>query len=128
MMPGMNESTVLVAVPDLILRAKVADAVRHAGRVPVSAKSPEVALAKAVETCPALVVVDLGDDRIAPFDTVRALKADEGTRDARVVGFFSHVDAHIKALGVEAGCDEVLPRSAFVKRLARIVALAGAAE
>jgi CheY-like chemotaxis protein len=118
----MNVEKVLVAVPDLILRAKVSDAVRHAGRTPVSAKSPEGALERARAELPSLVVVDLGDERVAPFDTIRALKADPSTASARVVGFYSHVESHIRDLAHEAGCDEVVPRSAFVKRLSRIVA------
>jgi hypothetical protein len=55
-----------------------------------------------------LVIVDLG--RPGVVDVL-------GRVEARTVGFASHVDADTIAAAEAAGCDEVLPRSRFFRRL-----------
>jgi CheY-like chemotaxis protein len=117
---------VLVAVPDLILRAKIRETARLVGRETEVARTPAMALEAAARRPPALVVVDLGDDRIEPFETVRRLKADPATAGSRVVGFYAHVDVAVRDRAVEAGCDRVLPRSKFVNHLARLLETLGA--
>ena len=116
---------VLVAVPDLIFRAKIAETARQCGREAVAATTPEAVLAKAKARRPGIVVVDLGDERVAPAATIRALKSDPETSAALVVGFFSHVMVAQKKAALEAGCDLVLPRSAFVVELPSLMASAG---
>ncbi len=87
----------------------------------VTATSDRATLDRARSERPSLIVMDLGDERLAPFETIRALKGDPATAGARIVGFFSHVDVEIRNRAIDAGCDVVLPRSAFVKQLPRLV-------
>jgi hypothetical protein len=42
----------------------------------------------------------------------------------RVVGFLSHVQTDLAAQARAAGCDEVMPRSAFTQNLAAILTAA----
>lgn len=58
-----------------------------------------------------LVVVDLS--RPGTLDTLPALAA----AGVRTIGFGSHVDHDLLEAARAAGCDEVLPRSAFFRRL-----------
>ena len=118
--------TILIAVADLIFRAKISETARQVGRASVTAATPQAVLERAASHGPALVVVDLGDERLDPFETIRSLKAAPETREARVVGFFSHVRTDLRDRAREAGCDVVLPRSAFVARLARLLESLGA--
>jgi CheY-like chemotaxis protein len=118
--------TIIVGVADLIFRAKVSETARQVGRASIAATSPDAIVERAASHGAALVVIDLGDERLDPFETIRRLKASPETREARVVGFFSHVHTELRDRAREAGCDVVLPRSAFVARLARVLESLGA--
>ena len=118
--------TIIVAVVDLIFRAKIAETARQVGRASVVATSPGAVLERAAAHHAALVVVDLADERLDPFTTIRGLKEAPETRDARVLGFYSHVRTDLRDQARAAGCDVVLPRSAFVARLARLLESLGA--
>lgn len=67
--------------------------------------------ASLVESAPGadLVIIDLS--RPGAVDAV-------GRIDGPVIGFGSHVDDELLAEAAAAGCDEVLPRSVFFRRLA----------
>lgn len=105
---------VLAVVPDLFFSAKISAVARAAG-VTLAFAAPAAAAARAAELRPDAVIVDLH----APgaIETVRALKAAEATAAIRVSGFYSHVETDLRRAALEAGADDVLPRSAFVTRL-----------
>ncbi len=63
-----------------------------------------------------LVLVDLG--RPGVLDAV-------GRIQGRVIGFGPHVDRELLAAAEAAGCDEVLARSVFFRRLPDLVAETG---
>ncbi len=69
-------------------------------------------LVAAVARGATFVVVDLAPPGV--LDVLPRL------RGAHTVGFASHVDKALLAAARAAGCDEVLPRSAVFRRLARI--------
>lgn len=117
----MMAERVLIAVPDLLFRSKLRDAARDAGMDTSSTSSPGVVLERARETRPDIVVVDLGDERIEPFDLIRKLKAEPSLSATRVVGFFSHVRIDIRDAAKAAGCDVILPRSAIVSALSGLI-------
>jgi hypothetical protein len=71
------------------------------------------ALLIAAERGPVLVVLDLHNPGLDVEVVVPALKA----VGARVVGYGAHVDASRLKAARKAGCDEVLPRSAFFDQL-----------
>ena len=66
---------------------------------------------RAVERGAAFVLIDLAHAGV--------LEVLPRLRRAHTVGFASHVDKALLAAAREAGCDEVLPRSAVFRRLAR---------
>ncbi len=70
---------------------------------------------------PALALLDLTGDDPEPLESIRALKADPVCRQTMLLGFFSHVHQDRKAAAEAAGCDRLLPRSAFANQLPDIL-------
>ena len=115
----MSVRRVLSVVPDLFFAARIAETAKTLGVTLDSAGLAE-AIARARAASPDLVILDLhafGD----PLAIVRAFKADAALRAIPIVGFYSHVDAALRATAIDAGIDHVLPRSAFTARLAGIL-------
>jgi hypothetical protein len=52
---------------------------------------------------------------------VGKLKADPETKGISVLGYLSHVQGELKLKAQEAGCDTVVPRSAFSQSLPQIL-------
>jgi DNA-binding NarL/FixJ family response regulator len=70
---------------------------------------------------PGLVVIDLNGSNTQPIDTIQSIKSDPELAGFPVLGFFSHVQADLKARALQAGCDKVLPRSQLSRNLAGIL-------
>ncbi len=76
--------------------------------------------AAAAQEAPALVIIDLNSNSIKPLTVAHKLKA-RFKRDTSVIGFVSHVQGDLKMKAIEAGCDMVVPRSAFSQNLPQIL-------
>jgi hypothetical protein len=102
----------LVLSDDLLDSSRIAGHAKAAGLDPVTCRD-STALLAALDRKPVLTLIDLHNPGLAVEAVVPALRA----AGIRVVGFGSHVDvARLKAARA-AGCDEVLPRSAFFEGL-----------
>ena len=100
----------------LIFASKVTGTARAAGlTVAVARNLPRFADLLA-ETAPVGVLLDLHHDGLDLPALLAALR-DRCPVVPRVTAFGSHVDAERLKAAREAGCDLVLPRSQFVKRL-----------
>ena len=77
-------------------------------------KSPEALLAAAAANPPAGVIVDLNTPGLEVEALISRLSA---IGPVRVIGFGSHVDKETLDAAKAAGCNEVMPRSKFVKEL-----------
>ena len=64
-----------------------------------------------------VIVVDLGDARVEPFDLLEDIGNAKLVREIVTIGFFSHVMIEQKQRAKALGCDLILPRSEFFKRL-----------
>jgi hypothetical protein len=99
-------STVVAYVPDVMDRSKL---------VAVRADVVFVADPRALVDAPGdVVVVDLMRDGV--LEVLPAL------RGRRVIGFGRHTERARLEAAAAAGCDEVLPRSAFFPRVAALLA------
>jgi DNA-binding NarL/FixJ family response regulator len=109
-----NDGARMVAlVADLMFAARI----RGAAPTAAVAQSLE-ALMKAAGSGTALVLVDLqARDAVAAIEQVR-----ERAPSARVVAFGPHVAEAALAAARSAGADRVMPRGAFVRELAAMVA------
>lgn len=65
---------------------------------------------------PALIIFDLNNNSIKPLSLISKLKA-KLKKQTNIIGFLSHVQGDLKMKAQEAGCDMVLPRSAFSQNL-----------
>jgi DNA-binding response OmpR family regulator len=102
----------LVLSDDLLDSSRIAGHVRAVGMEAVTCRDANAVLL-ALGRQPALALLDLHNPGLAIETIVPALRE----AGARVVGFGSHVDvARLKGARA-AGCDEVLPRSAFFEGL-----------
>jgi len=76
---------------------------------------------------PSLIIFDLNNTAVKPLTTIARLKAKLKKKTA-VIGFLSHVQGELKVKALEAGCDMVLPRSAFSQNLPQLLRRHGAPD
>ncbi len=76
---------------------------------------------------PALIVFDLNNANAKPLTLIPKLKS-KFKRGTSIVGFLSHLQGDLKAKAVEAGCDTVMPRSAFSQNLPNLLRRYSATE
>jgi CheY-like chemotaxis protein len=107
----------VAAVDDLFFASKLKEAALGVGVQLLFTHSLAETVEAAASSGTRLVILDLNGASYSRVEAVKALKADPRTSGARTVGYLSHVMVELKAQAVEAGCDLVLARSAFVKRL-----------
>jgi CheY-like chemotaxis protein len=112
--------TVIVLADDLFWRTKIDHAARSAQAPAVFLSDPAELVNAADPSKTALVLVDLAI-RQDPFAAIAALKNGTKTKGIHVVGWYEHVRKDLEKKGTEAGCDEVMPRSAFSQKLADLI-------
>ena len=80
-----------------------------------------------VEEKPSLIIVDLNSNGIKPLPVITKMRS-KYKKATSIVGFVSHVQGDLKVKAVEAGCDVVMPRSAFSQNLVSILRRHGAED
>lgn len=111
---------VVALMDDLFFQMKLAETAKQLG-VEVKVATNGEALMTLLENPPKLVIVDL-NARSNPIQTIQRLRLVQ--KDIRIVAFLSHVQTELAAQAHAAGCDEVMPRSAFTQNLAAILSVA----
>jgi len=76
---------------------------------------------------PSLIIVDLNSNSIKPLTVIPKLRS-RFKKSTSIVGFVSHVQGDLKVKAQEAGCDVVMPRSAFSQNLPSILRRHGAED
>ena len=108
---------ILAMVDDLFFQAKIRAVAAPLGvevRVATTLAQAQAAWPEA-----AVAVVDVNRAGADPLAVIRTLR---GQRSAvPIIGYGSHVDAGLLAQARAAGCTTVLPRSAFVQQLPRLL-------
>ncbi|HTW49960.1 MAG TPA: hypothetical protein VMD92_18525 [Acidobacteriaceae bacterium] len=107
-------------IEDLFFFAKINETARKLGIKVAFVKNEPETIAKIVETPeeerPSLIVFDLNNAAAKPMTLIPKLKS-KLKKGTSVIGFLSHLQGDLKAKAVEAGCDIVMPRSAFSQNL-----------
>jgi DNA-binding NarL/FixJ family response regulator len=111
---------VVALMDDLFFQMKLAETAKHMG-VEVKVAATAEALLPLLDPAPKLLIVDL-NSRSQPIAAIQRLRADKN--GVKVIAFLSHVQTELAAQARAAGCDEVLPRSAFTQNLAAILGAA----
>jgi DNA-binding NarL/FixJ family response regulator len=106
---------VVAYVPDLLFGSNVLGMLQAGGHEVKLASQPG-----AVEVGTDVLVVDLTADAAERIEQVRALKL--GPEATRVLAFYSHVEADVRAQAEQAGFDLVVPRSRMAREGAALVA------
>ena len=111
---------VAILVDDMFFTAKINGAAAECGRQIERVKSREQ-LEGLVSNPPSLVIIDLNSDRVSPLETIEFFKSRAELSTVPIVSFVSHVQTDLIRSAQAAGCDYVLPRSAFTQMLLEIV-------
>ena len=116
----MTSDNIAILVDDMFFASKINSTAVERGRKIERVKSREQLEALAANP-PALVIVDLNSDRQDPIDAIQFLKANPDLQNVPITAFVSHVQTDLIRAAQTAGCDYVLPRSAFTHMLGEIV-------
>lgn len=114
--------TILAVVDDMFFVSKIRATGKALGMVVNFPRTLDALVEAAVEDPPQLIVVDLHNQKLNPIEVAGRLKSNEKLREIPLLGFFSHVQVDLQRQAVEAGYDQVLPRSLFARDLASILA------
>jgi hypothetical protein len=118
-------------IDDLFFVAKIQEAARKLGVKVEFVKGDKEIVARIADTPesarPKLLVFDLNNVNAKPMTLIPKfkLKLKKGTS---IIGFLSHLQGDLKMKAVEAGCDTVMPRSAFSQSLPSLLRRYGAEE
>ena len=116
----MESKKVLAVVEDLFFTVKINEAAKRAGLGITFVKSELDALEQARQQ-PALIIVDINFQGVDPLNLIRKLKAEDQTKRINLIGYLSHVQGELKLEAQQAGCDMVMPRTAFSQNLPQIL-------
>jgi hypothetical protein len=118
-------------IEDLFFLAKIQEASRKLGVKVEFVKGDKEVLARITDapeaTAPALLVFDLNNAAAKPLTIIPKLKA-KLKKSVSIIGFLSHLQGDLKMKATEAGCDTVMPRSAFSQSLPNLLRRYGMEE
>jgi hypothetical protein len=118
-------------IEDLFFLAKIQETARKLGVKVEFAKGDKDVVTRILEAPdaerPALLVFDLNNLNAKPLVLIPKFRA-KFKKAVSIIGFLSHVQGDLKLKGVEAGCDVVMPRSAFSQSLPNLLRRYGAEE
>jgi len=116
---------VIALVDDLMFLSRVREAARSAA-IEVRTVRTTSDLLEAARAGAALLVVDLDSRRLPWAEALTSLRAEPAHAALPVIGFLSHVNADAAREARNAGCGQILARSAFVRDLPQLLAAAAA--
>jgi len=111
-------------IEDLFFQAKISETAKKLGIKVEFVKGDKESVAKLTDVAeadrPALVVFDLNNANAKPLTLIPKIKT-KLKKATSIVGFLNHLQGDLKAKAVEAGCDTVMPRSAFSQTLPNLL-------
>ena len=118
-------------IEDLFFNAKITETARKLGVKVAFIKNEKDAIAELTGSeeadRPGLIVFDLNNANAKPLTLIPKLKA-KLKKSTSIVGFLSHLQGELRVKAVEAGCDTVMPRSAFSQNLPNLLRRYGLQE
>jgi CheY-like chemotaxis protein len=110
--------TGLLLSDDFLFNSRITGTAKDLGLTVKTARTAPALQTLAEQQSPCCVLIDLSNPGLNISELVAALRAAGGTMPY-LVAFGSHVDTATLKAARDAGCDVVLPRSAFVEELPR---------
>jgi PleD family two-component response regulator len=114
--------SVVAVVDDMFFVSKIRETGKALGMIVKFPRTAEAFRMIIEDEPPALIIVDLHNEKIDPFDVATCVKGNESLKDIPLMGFFSHVQVELQRRARESGYNEILPRSLFARDLANILA------
>src|SRR5579885_2930970 len=118
-------------IEDLFFLAKIQETARKLGIKVGFVKADKDVVARLTEIPeeekPSLIVFDLNNANAKPLTLIPKLRA-KLKRGTSIIGFLSHLQGDLKVKAQEAGCDMVMPRSAFSQNLPNLLRRHGLQE
>jgi hypothetical protein len=122
---------ILCFIDDLFFQAKINETSKKLGVKVEFLKGDKDSVARITdapeEQWPTLVVFDLNNLNAKPLTLIPKFKA-KFKKATSIVGFLNHLQGDLKLKAVEAGCDTVMPRSAFSQSLPNLLRRYGMEE
>jgi CheY-like chemotaxis protein len=110
---------VVCFIDDLFFLAKIQETARKLGVKVEFVKAEKETIDRLTsdeEQKPSLIIFDLNNANAKPLTLIPKLKS-KLKKQTSIVGFLSHLQGDLKVKAQEAGCDMVVPRSAFSQNL-----------
>ena len=110
-------------IEDLFFHAKIRETARQVGLKVEFVKNDKEQIEHVLEVAgqnSVLVIVDLNNLNAKPIALIKKLRP-KLKKGSSIIGFVSHVQGELKVEASEAGCDVVMPRSAFSSNLPNIL-------
>ena len=118
-------------IEDLFFLAKIQETSRKLGVKVEFVKGDKDVVTRILEAPdgerPTLLVFDLNNLNAKPMTLIPKFRT-KFKKTVSIIGFLSHVQGDLKLKGVEAGCDVVMPRSAFSQSLPNLLRRYGVDE
>ena len=118
-------------IEDLFFLAKIQETARKLGVKVEFVKGDKEVVSRIMdapeEEKPRLLVFDLNNANAKPLTLIPKFKT-KFKKAVSVIGFLSHLQGDLKAKAAEAGCDTVMPRSAFSQSLPNLLRRYGLEE
>jgi hypothetical protein len=118
-------------IDDLFFQAKIQETAKKLGVKVEFVKGEKETVSRILdapeESKPTLLVFDLNNLNAKPMTLIPKFKT-KFKKATSVVGFLNHLQGDLKAKAVEAGCDTVMPRSAFSQSLPNLLRRYGLEE
>jgi hypothetical protein len=118
-------------IEDLFFLAKIQETARKLGVKVEFVKGDKESVAKLTDVPeaerPTLLVFDLNNLNAKPMTLIPKLKA-KLKKATSIIGFLNHLQGDLKMKAIEAGCDTVMPRSAFSQSLPNLLRRYGVEE
>ena len=111
-------------IEDLFFLAKIQETSKKLGIKVGFLKNEKEAMEKFAglteQDRPSLIVFDLNNANAKPLTLIPKLRS-KFKKTTSIIGFLSHLQGDLKVKAVEAGCDMVMPRSAFSQNLPNLM-------
>jgi PleD family two-component response regulator len=119
---NLSTKPILAFIDDLFFMAKIQETAKKLNVKVQFVKSDKEVLemVAAGEEKPSLIIIDLNHHTVKPLTVISKLKT-KFKKETNFIGFLSHLQGELKVKAQEAGCDMVLPRSAFSQNLPQLL-------
>jgi hypothetical protein len=118
-------------IEDLFFQAKIMETSKKLGVKVEFIKGDKESVSRLTDLAeadrPTLVVFDLNNLNAKPMTLIPKFKA-KFKKATSIVGFLNHLQGDLKLKAIEAGCDTVMPRSAFSQTLPNLLRRYGLEE